>query len=65
VTLAGTATLPEKEIFQILVFLLRVGKSRTNGRPKSRAFLDFLRAQYPAEADLKKEESRIILPGSF
>jgi hypothetical protein len=65
VTLAGTAALPEKEIFQILVFLLRVGKSRTNGRPKSRAFLDFLRAQYPAEADLKKEESRIILPGSF
>ncbi len=60
--MAGVAALPEKEIYQILVFLLRVGKSRTNGRPKSRAFLDFLRAQYPAEADLKKEESRIIVP---
>ncbi len=65
VSLASAATLPEKEIFQILVFLLRVGKARANGRPKSRTFLDFLRAQYPAEDDIKKKESRIIVPGSF
>ncbi|HEY4682808.1 MAG TPA: hypothetical protein VIH17_06105 [Candidatus Acidoferrales bacterium] len=63
-SLTGAPALPEKEIFQVLVFLLRVGRSRTNGRPKSRAFLDFLRAQYPAEADLRKEEPRIIVPGS-
>jgi len=56
--------LKDSEIFQLLVFLLRVGKQETNGRPLSRAFLSFLRARFPlpAEAQVTQEASRIILP---
>jgi hypothetical protein len=50
------------ELFHLLVFFVRFGHVRSNGRPRTRAFLDFLRAQYPAEMALAKEEPRIILP---
>jgi hypothetical protein len=30
-----------------LVFILRMAYGRTSGRPKSRAFIDFLYAQFP------------------
>lgn len=59
---AGFPSVKDSEIFQLLVFLLRVGKHRTNGRPKSRAFLDFLRAQYPKSAEIEKEAPRIVMP---
>jgi hypothetical protein len=58
----GFATLKDSEVFHLLVFLLRVAKHNTNGRPRSRAFLDFLRAQYPKEAGLEREPPRIITP---
>jgi hypothetical protein len=56
--------LPPKdaEIYRLLVFLWRVAKMRSNGRPKSRAFLDFLRAQYPASPEIQKEAPRIVMP---
>jgi hypothetical protein len=50
------------EIFHLLVFFLRFGILRSNGRPRTRAFLEFLRAQMPPETGLAKEESRIIIP---
>ncbi len=50
------------EIFHLLVFFLRFGILRSNGRPRTRAFLEFLRRQMPPEARLAKEESRIIIP---
>jgi hypothetical protein len=59
---AGLSTLKDGEIFQLLVFLLRIGKTRTNGRTRSRAFLDFLRARFPLQAGAAKEEPRIIVP---
>jgi len=59
---AGYATLKDTEVFHLLIFLLRVGRHRTNGRPKSRAFLDFLRAQFPRAAEFEKEAPRIIAP---
>ena len=59
---AGFSTLKDSEVFHLLVFLLRVGKHRTNTRPRSRAFLDFLRAQFPRAAELEKETPRIITP---
>jgi len=37
----------ESEVLQALVFLLRMAHGRTSGRPKSRAFVDFLFAQFP------------------
>jgi len=58
------STLKDSEIFPLLVFLLRVGRTQTNGRPRSRAFLDSLRAQFPREAaaELAGEGPRIITP---
>jgi hypothetical protein len=52
----------DTDIFRLLVFLLRVAKYETNGRPRSRAFLDFLRAQFPPVTEPQAEPSRIIIP---
>lgn len=54
--------LKDAEIFHILVFFLRFGRLRSNGRSRTRAFLEFLRSQFPSEAAVAKEEPRIILP---
>jgi hypothetical protein len=54
--------LKDSEIFHLLVFFLRFGRLRSNGRPRTRAFIEFLRAQFPREAGLTKEEPRIIMP---
>ncbi len=55
--------LKDSDIFQLLVFLLRVGKQESNGRPRSRALLDFLRARFPLPADaLPQDAPRIIVP---
>jgi hypothetical protein len=54
--------LKDSEIFHLLVFLLRFGRLRSNGRPRTRVFLDFLRAQFPPEMGLSKEAPRIIVP---
>ena len=54
--------LKDAEIFHILVFFLRFGRLRSNGRPRTRAFLEFLRSQFPSEVGVSKEEPRIILP---
>lgn len=60
---AGFAAIKDSEIFRLLIFFLRVGRRETNGRPKSRAFLDFLYAQFPAApAAAEREAPRIILP---
>jgi hypothetical protein len=55
-------TLKESEVFQLLVFLYRMGLMRTNGRPRSRRFIEFLRGQFPGAQELRREESRIIVP---
>jgi hypothetical protein len=52
----------DSELFLLLVFFLRFGRLRSNGRPRTRGFIDFLRAQYPAEMGLTKQEPRIIVP---
>jgi hypothetical protein len=54
--------LKETEIFHLLVFFVRFARLRSNGRPRTRAFLNFLRSQFPAEANVAKEEPHIILP---
>jgi hypothetical protein len=59
---SGFPALKDSETFHLLVFLLRLGRQQTNGRPRSRAFLDFLRAQFPKVAEAEREASRIILP---
>lgn len=52
----------ESDVLYIAVFLARVLRVRSNGRPRCRAFLDFLRAQFPQAAAAEKEAPRIIVP---
>ena len=59
---AASASLKDAEIFYLLVFLYRMGLLRTNGRSRSRRFIEFLRGQFPQSPELKREESRIIVP---
>lgn len=56
------ASLRDSDAFRLLVFLLRVCKQETNGRPLSRAFLNFLRSRFPLPAAAASEPSRIIMP---
>jgi hypothetical protein len=62
----GHSNLRDSEVLKALVFLLRLGQGRTSGRPKSRAFIDFLFAQFPekeqAVAGSQEVGSRIIVP---
>ena len=52
----------ETDVLYITVFLARVLRARSNGRPRCRAFLDFLRAQFPRATAAEKEAPRIIVP---
>lgn len=57
-----SAALKDVAIFQVIVFLYRMGLLRSNGRPRSRRFIEFLRGQFPQAEELKREEPRIIVP---
>jgi hypothetical protein len=59
---SGMPTLKDSDAFLLLVFLLRIAKRETNGRSRSRAFLDFLRARFPVPVGAAKEAPRIIIP---
>lgn len=62
----GYARLRDSEVFETLVFLLRLAQARTSGRPKSRAYVDFLAAQFPEEKSAisapEAPASRLIIP---
>ena len=62
----GHSTLRDTDVLKALVFLLRLAYGRTNGRPKSRALIDFLSAQFPDKepAILAPQDagSRIVVP---
>jgi hypothetical protein len=61
----GYSRLHDSDVLRALVFLLRMGHARTSGRPKSRAFVDFVVAQFPEkQSALAAPEggSRIIIP---
>jgi hypothetical protein len=55
-------TLKAEDIFFVAIFLFRMGLLRSNGRPRSRRFIEFLRGQFPQAEELKREEPRIIMP---
>ncbi len=56
------SAIKDSDIFPLLVFLYRMGLLRTNARPRSRRYIEFLRSQFPEAPELKREESRIIVP---
>ena len=62
----GYSRLRDSEVLQALVFLLRMGIARASGRPRSRAFVDFLLAQFPESPSPitapETSSSRIIIP---
>jgi hypothetical protein len=62
----GYSTLRDSDVLKALVFLVRLGIGRTSGRPKSRALIDFLFAQFPekesAVVSPQEAGSRIIVP---
>jgi hypothetical protein len=61
----GYTRLRDSDVLKALVFLLRMALSRTSGRPRSRAFVDFLFAQFPERQSAiaaPEEASRIIVP---
>ena len=57
----GFSALKDSEIFYALVFLARLIRNWTNGRPRARIYLQFLRGQFPQQA-AQPEASRIIAP---
>jgi hypothetical protein len=62
----GYSRLRDSDALRALAFLVRLAHGRTSGRPKSRAFVDFLLAQFPEEdsvvASPEEAGSRIITP---
>jgi hypothetical protein len=62
----GYVRLRDSEVLKTLVFLVRMGHGRTSGRPKSRAFIDFLLGRFPEKksggATPQEAGSRIIAP---
>ena len=62
----GYSRLRDSDVLRALVFLVRMGHGRTSGRPKSRAYIDFLLAQFPesksAIAAPDEVGSRIVMP---
>jgi hypothetical protein len=62
----GYATLRDSEILKAIVFLVRLAYTRTSGRPRSRAYVDFLLAQFPEKSSgvvaPQEAASRIIVP---
>ncbi len=62
----GYTRLRDADVLKALVFLVRMAIGRTSGRLKSRAFIDFLYAQFPEKqsviASADDAGSRIITP---
>jgi len=56
----GLAGYRTAEILGVLVFLLRLGSRVVNGRPRGRAFVDYLKEQMPVP-EPPEEPGRIIL----
>ena len=65
-THAGYSSLRDSDVLKALVFLVRLAYGRTPGRPKSRAFVEFLFAQFPEKEPAlvapQEAASRIIVP---
>jgi hypothetical protein len=62
----GYSRLRDSVVLRCLVFLVRLANARTSGRPKSRAFADFVSSQFPAQksglAEANQTAGQIIRP---
>ena len=58
----NSSAVKDLSVFHVAVFLYRMGTLRSNSRPRSRRFIEFLRGQFPQAEQPQREESRIIIP---
>lgn len=62
----GFSSLRDSDLLRAMVFLVRMAHARTSGRPRSRALIDSLFAQFPEKESLieapESAPSRIIVP---
>jgi hypothetical protein len=61
----GYSSLRDADMLQAIVFLVRIAHGRTSGRPRSRAFTDFLLQQFPetgATSIVAPQGSSIVIP---
>ena len=62
----GFSSLRDSDVLRAMVFLVRMAHARTSGRPKSRALIDSLFAQFPEKESLietpESAPSRIVVP---
>ena len=62
----GHIQLRDSEVLRALVFIVRMANVRTSGRPKSRAFVDFVVSQFPEKSSAiaapEDAGSRLITP---
>ncbi len=56
----GSTPIRDNEILGILVFLERVGLHERNGRPRGRAFVDYLRGYFPQKQSGPADASSLI-----
>jgi hypothetical protein len=47
----GASAIRDAEILGVLVFLERIGMHQSNGRPRGRSFVDYLRASFPQKRE--------------
>ena len=58
----GLSAVHDSEIRDAVIFLTQLGATRSNGRPKGRASLDFLRSQFKSEDLRKPSSSQLVFP---
>ena len=58
----GLATVRDSDIRDVLIFLTQLGATRTNGRPKGRAYLDFLRSQFKSDELQQSSPGLLVVP---
>lgn len=58
----NVTTVRDGDVRDTLVFLTQLGATRTNNRPKGRAFLDFLAGQFPPEQLPPPSSNLLVIP---
>ncbi len=58
----GVTRTRDGDVMRTLVFLERLERDRNNGRPKGRAFLDFLRSEFGVGEPASSSTSSLIVP---
>jgi len=57
----GVSSLRDETVRDALIFFTQVGAMRTNGRPKGRAYLDFLRREFKWQEPREATSSGLVI----